>query len=184
MKRWRLAVVASLSLLLAAAAAFADTGTNELSVVRPAFVVKAGIAAGCLLGAGSSDVTTYGNISFGQITTLPSNIDVTSAVGAGSIQLQCTPGTPLTIALGTGVNSSNISTGRFLAKGAETLRYQLYQDSGTTIWGNGTNGTTVKSLTFPVGGTQTYSVFARLFAVTPMPSAGIYSDTVVVTVTY
>jgi spore coat protein U-like protein len=173
-----------LSLLLAVTSVWADTGLNELSIARPAFVVKAGIAAGCLMGSGAADVTTFGNISFGQVTTLPSNVNVVSAVGAGSIQLQCTPGTAVSIAIGTGVNSSNISTGRFLAKGAETLRYQLYQDSGSTIWGNGTNGTTAKSVTFPVGSPQTYPIYARLFAVTPMPSAGIYSDTVVVTITY
>ncbi|MEK1940200.1 MAG: spore coat U domain-containing protein [Pseudomonas sp.] len=162
----------------------ADTGTNEIPINK-AFLVKAAIVNGCILGSGAADVTSYGSINFGQVSLLPSNVDVTSSNGAGSILLQCTPGTTLTIGLSAGLNTSNIAAGRFLIKGAETLRYQLYQDSGTTIWGNGSNGGTVKSLTFPAGSaTVAYPVFARLFAVTPMPSAGIYSDTVTVTVTY
>lgn len=163
---------------------WADTGVNDIPINK-VFQVNAAIAPGCILGSGSADVTTFGTISFGQISTLPSNLNVTSTLGAGSIQVQCTPNTSLSIAINAGLNSSNISTGRYLIKGAETLRYQLYQDSGTTIWGNGTNGTTAKSLTFPASGlTQTYPVYARLFAVTPMPSAGIYTDTVTVTITY
>lgn len=170
--------------MLAGIPLWADTGIND-TPINKGFTVSAAIAAGCILGSGSSDVTTFGTISFGQFSTLATNRDVSSTVGAGSIQVQCTPNTTLAIAINAGLNSSNISTGRFLIKGAETLRYQLYQDSGTTVWGNGTNGTTVKSLTFPASGlTQTYPVFARLFAVTPMPSAGIYTDTVTVTITY
>jgi spore coat protein U-like protein len=177
-------LIASVLLCLLSATGRADTGVNDTPITK-AFVVKAAIANGCILGSGAADVTSYGNISFGQVSLLPSNVDVTSATGAGSILLQCTPGTSLTIGISAGLNATNISGGRFLIKGAETLRYQLYQDTGTTIWGNGTNGGTVKSLTFPAGtATVAYPVFARLFAVTPMPSAGIYSDTVTVTITY
>jgi len=173
-----------LALCLVSAFGLADTGTNEIPINK-SFLVKAAIVNGCILGSGAADVTSYGSINFGQVSLLPSNVDVTSSSGAGSILLQCTPGTTLTIGLSAGLNTSNIAAGRFLIKGAETLRYQLYQDSGSTIWGNGSNGGTVKSLTFPAGSaTVAYPVFARLFAVTPMPSAGIYSDTVTVTVTY
>ncbi len=162
----------------------ADTNVNDIPMQKP-FLVKAAIVNGCTLGSGGADVTTFGSINFGQVSLLPSNVDVTSATGAGSILLQCTPGTSLTIGISAGLNTSNIASGRFLNKGAETLRYQLYQDTGTTLWGNGSNGGTVKSLTFPAGSaTVAYPVFARLFAVTPMPSAGIYSDTVTVTITY
>jgi spore coat protein U-like protein len=176
--------IAALWLCLATASSWADTGVNDTPINKP-FLVKAAIVNGCILGSGGADVTTFGSINFGQVSLLPSNVDVTSTTGAGSILLQCTPGTSLTIGLNSGLNTSSIATGRLLIKGAETLRYQLYQDAGTTIWGNGTNGGTVKSLTFPAGtATVAYPVFARLFAVTPMPSAGIYSDTVTVTITY
>lgn len=176
--------LASALLCLGGTLAWADTGVND-TPINKAFVVKAAIVNGCILGSGAADVTSYGNISFGQVSLLPSNVDVTSTTGAGAILLQCTPGTSLTIGISAGLNATTISGGRFLIKGTETLRYQLYQDAGTTIWGNGSNGGTVKSLTFPAGtATVAYPVFARLFAVTPMPSAGIYTDTVTVTITY
>ncbi|GLK91751.1 Csu type fimbrial protein [Pseudomonas turukhanskensis] len=185
MSGWSLRYLFLAALLcLLNARSWADTGVNDVPINK-AFVVKAAIVNGCILGSGAADVTSYGNISFGQVSLLPSNVDVTSSTGADSILLQCTPGTSLTIGLSAGLNATNISAGRFLIKGSETLRYQLYQDAGTTIWGNGSNGGTVKSLTFPAGtATVAYPVFARLFAVTPMPSAGIYNDTVTVTITY
>ncbi|MGY4531734.1 spore coat protein U-like protein [Pseudomonas sp. TE3786] len=179
---WLFAVV--VASMLPCASVVADTGLNELNVTKT-FFVRAAIARGCLLGSGASDVTTYGNINFGQVASLSADVPVTSTVGAGSIQVQCTPGTSLTIGISTGAHTANVSGGRYLAKGSELLRYQLFQNSGTTIWGDGSNGATAMSLTVPVGAaTLTYPVYARLFAVTPMPSAGIYTDTVVVTVSF
>ncbi len=184
MKRLALVPIGVLLVMGMAGWAQADTGTNELQLTKN-FTVNAAITRGCLLGSGAGDVATYGNISFGQFATLPADLTVTSTVGAGTIQVQCTPGASLTIGLSTGANTSNVAAGRYLAKGGETLRYQLFQNSGTTIWGDGSNGATAMSLTVPVGAaTLSYPVYARLFAVTPMPSAGIYTDTVVVTVTF
>lgn len=172
-------------MLLAALQAGADTGTNELRVDRQ-FQVRAVVTAGCLLGSGGSDVSSYGNINFGQISSLNSAVSQTSTPGSGSIVLQCTPGTPLTIGIGSGANTGNVAAGRFLAKGSERLRYQLYKDSAfSNVWGDGSNGATALSATFPsAGGTQNYPVYARLFSVTPLPSAGLYSDVVTVTVSY
>lgn len=171
--------------MTALAPVLADTGTNELRVDR-LFQVRAVVTQGCLLGSGASDLSSYGTISFGQISSLNSPVNRTSTPGSGSIVLQCTPGTPLTIGIGSGANTGSVSAGRFLAKGSERLRYQLYQDSTfSTVWGDGSNGAAPLSSTFPAaGGTQSYPVYARLFNVTPMPSAGIYSDVVTVTVSY
>lgn len=163
----------------------ADTGTNELRVDR-LFQVRAVVTQGCLLGTGASDVSSYGNINFGQISSLSSPVNRTSTPGSGSIVLQCTPGTRLTIGIGSGANTASVAAGRFLAKGSERLRYQLYQDAAfNTVWGDGSNGAAALSTTFPAaGGTQSYPVYARLFSVTPMPSAGIYNDVVTVTISY
>ena len=178
------APLAGLVLGLWCLGAWADTLTNELFVSKNV-QLKATVARGCLLGSGAGDVTTYGTINFGQVSSLPADVPVTSTVGAGSIQVQCTPGSSLVIGISTGANTSNVAGGRYLAKGSERLRYQLFQDTGTTIWGDGSNGAATMSLTVPAGAaTLTYPVYARLFAVTPMPSAGIYTDTVTVTVTF
>ncbi|UXY53875.1 Csu type fimbrial protein [Pseudomonas tohonis] len=163
----------------------ADTGTNELQITQ-LFEIKAAVTAGCVLGSGSSDVTTYGSINFGQVSTLPSDVTRVSTVGNGSIQLQCTPGTALTIAINAGLNTASVSGGRYMIKGAETLRYQLYKDAGySAVWGDGSNGATALSVNYSAtSGTQSYPIYARLFAVGSMPSAGIYNDTVTVTVSY
>lgn len=175
------------ALLLWPLACGADTGTND-QTVQQAFQVSATIQAGCILGSGGSDVASYGTIDFGTLSTLPANVDVASSSGAGSIVIQCTPGTTVTIALDNGLNATgSIASGRNLKNTAtaETLGYQLYQDSNrATVWGNGSNGGSTRSLTAATSAAQTLQVFARLFPRTPTPSAGTYTDTVTVTVSY
>ncbi|MGG2398009.1 spore coat U domain-containing protein [Pseudomonas sp. SH1-B] len=165
----------------------ADTGVND-QIVSQSFQLRAEIVPGCLLGTGASDATSFGNMSFGQISNLPSNLDIVSTPGNGSIILQCSPGTAVSLSLNAGLNTggAGIGTGRYLARGTERLRYQLYQDAArSVVWGDDSNGGTRMSINFPGGGaSQTYAVYARLFSVSPMPSAGIYTDTITVTVSY
>lgn len=163
----------------------ADTGLDELSVSQ-SFQLSATVIPGCLLGSGASDSSSFGTLAFGQFASLDSDRQLTSSVGAGSIVLQCTPGTALSIALDSGLYSASVATGRWLGKGNERLRYQLYQDAGSnTVWGDDGNGGVSLAVSFPLGGeVQSYPVYARLFAVSPLPSAGIYSDTVTVTISY
>lgn len=159
----------------------ADTGSNELTLTA-SFQLSASVQAGCVLGGGSTDATSFGSIDFGQLASLGADVKVASTVSGGSIQLQCTPGTALTISLNSGANAA--SGARYMAKGGERLRYQLYQDASyATVWGDQNSGTPL-SMTFPAGGTLSLPVYARLFASSPLPSAGLYSDVVTVTVTY
>ncbi|BAN46597.1 spore coat U domain-containing protein [Metapseudomonas resinovorans] len=177
--------VALVALSALAVPVAADTGTDELTVQRR-FQLQAVISSGCLLGSGASDASSFGSLSFGQFAALPTDVNRVTTPGGGSIVLQCTPGLDMSIALSAGANTGNVSAGRFLAKGAETLRYQLYKDAGySSVWGDGNNGATAMSLSFPAGGSsQTYPVYARLFSAAVMPSAGVYTDTVTVTITY
>ncbi|WP_313517625.1 spore coat U domain-containing protein [Pseudomonas sp.] len=162
-------------------AARADTGSNELTLTS-SFQLSASVQAGCVLGSGSADATSFGSIDFGQLAGLGADVKAASSVSGGSIQLQCTPGTDLTISLNNGANG--VSGVRYMAKGSERLRYQLYQDASySTVWGDQNAGTPM-SMTFPAGGTLSLPVYARLFATSPLPSAGLYSDVVTVTVTY
>ncbi len=161
-----------------------DTGTDDLTVSQ-SFQLRASIVRGCLLGTGSVDASSFGVLSFGQFGSLPSDVQASSSEGAGTIVLNCTPGTPVSVSLGTGLHSSNIASGRYLAKGTERLRYQLYQDAAnSTIWGASGAGGSALNLTFGSAGVQRYTVHARLFSTSTMPSAGIYSDTVTVTISY
>lgn len=160
----------------------------QATIVNQAFTLSATIAKGCTLGSGSSDVATFGAISFGNVTTLTSPVNVVSSAGAGSVVLKCTPGVSVSLALDSGLNvSGSIGAGRLMkitGGGTTTLPYQLYQDSGySTIWGNGSNGGTLQSFTTS-GAIQTFTIYARLFSMAGLPASGQYSDTVTVTITY
>ncbi|MDV5140035.1 Csu type fimbrial protein [Chimaeribacter arupi] len=172
--------------LLLASGVGADTGVDDLSKSQ-AFTLSATLVNGCVLGSGSADVSTFGSLSFGTISSLAVPVDAVTSQGSGSIVLKCTPGAPVTLALGNGNNvTGSIAAGRRMLNTAtnETLAYQLYQNAArTTVWGNGSNGGTTLVLSAN-GAVQEYKIYARVLPAATMPSAGNYSDSVLVTVTY
>jgi spore coat protein U-like protein len=107
--------------------------------------------------------------------------------GTGSIAIACHPrDSSVTIALGSGGSGSAGS--RRMASGAALLSYNLYTSSSRTIiWGDGSGGTSPVTLTNGnvSGGTRRFSanIFGRIPASQNVP-AGIYVDTIVVTVTF
>lgn len=167
----------TLPLLLCSAA---DAGTAIQN-----FTVSATIVNGCAFGSSvTSPITNLGTINFGSLASVPSNLDMVSTTGAGSVVVTCTPGATPTISMDYGTHGGS-ATQRYMVNttaATQTLAYQLYQDSARSkVWGNGALAMTVSS--FPAT-TQTYPVYARLFTVTTLPSAGTYTDTVTVTLTY
>lgn len=163
---------------LACPAAWAATATSS-------FTVNATIVNGCAFGSSlSSPISNLGTLNFGSMSSIPTNVDVVSSAGTGSVVVTCTPGATVTIAMDYGINGGN-ATRRIMtntSSATQTLGYQLYQDAARTqVWGTGTLVKTVSN--FPTT-TQTYPVYARLFSVTTLPSAGTYTDTVTVTLTY
>ena len=154
------------------------------SPISRAFQVQAVVANGCAFGTAISDnAYDLGTLSFGTLGNLASPVNVASSSGAGSIVLTCTPGMTVSDALDYGVNGGS-SSQRYLKRvsGNETLAYQLYQDAAySQVWGNGALARTIAN--FPAS-TQTYTVYARLFAVGNLPSAGNYRDTVTVTLSF
>lgn len=163
-----------------------DTGVNNLTKSQP-FTVNATVVKGCVLGSGVSDVTTFGTLNFGQLSSLSNAVSVVSNSGAGSVLFRCNPGLSVTLALGVGNHvTGSIAGGRKLqnAVTSETLLYQLYQDSNyATLWGDGANGGAAQTVA-ATGSTQEIKVYARLFSTSTLPTNGVYSDTVLLTVTY
>jgi spore coat protein U-like protein len=133
------------------------------------FTVSATVAANCLVLAQ--------NINFGSIGVLSANLDAT-----GQVTVTCTPTTSYTISLNGGTTGSPPAS-RKMSKGAETVTYGLYKDAARSqVWGDaGTPGSTVAGT--GTGLAQNLVVYGR---VPPQstPSPGLYTDTVVVTVTY
>ncbi|HHL2562199.1 TPA: spore coat U domain-containing protein [Yersinia enterocolitica] len=152
-----------------------------------AFAVNATILPGCILGSGNSDSSSFGALNFGNVSSLSTAINIVSSQNAGSIMIQCS-GTPsITLALNSGANTTgNIATGRRLLNSAtgEYLFYQIFQDSArSVIWGNGSNGGTAQVITAN-STLQQIVLYAQLFASSSFPTAGNYTDTLLVTVTY
>jgi spore coat protein U-like protein len=75
-----------------------------------------------------------------------------------------------------------------MRRGTSVLRYNLFSDSAATqIWGDGTGGSTPVKLVFnyqqSTTVTQRLTVFAVLPPQTP-PAPGVYTDLIVVTVSF
>ena len=145
------------------------------------------IAAASLLAlfaAGSAEACTISvtSVTFGTYDTInPANDD-----GTGTLTAVCHPSVQspvVTIAAG----SSGAILARTMLNGATTLDYNLYTDIGrTTIWGDGTTGASV-TLTggTVVAGQRIFNrtIYGRIPALQPV-GAGLYTDTMVVTLTF
>ena len=146
-----------------------DCSTSAGSVDRPTFTINATVPANCLLA--------IQNIDFGSTGILGANVDATGGVG-----ITCTPGTPYTVSLNNGTTGT-APAARKMSKAGETVTYGLYKDNARSqVWGDAaTPGSTVAGT--GSGAVQNLTVYGRVPAQTT-PSAGLYTDTVVVTVTY
>ena len=143
---------------------------NCLTLASPVavpFEVKADVQPNCLV--------TADNINFGTRGVLRTNVDA-----AGAVNVRCTPGTSYSVGLNGGLANA-APTARQMKLGSAIITYGLYlntqrnqpwsQAVGQIASGTGT------------GLLQSVPVYGRVPAQTT-PGAGIYSDTVVATVTY
>jgi spore coat protein U-like protein len=133
------------------------------------FTVNATVANNCLVAAQ--------NINFGAIGGLNANVDAN-----GQLSVTCTPNTSYTVGLNGGTTGSPPAS-RKMSKGSERVTYGLYKDAARSqVWGDAsTPGSTVPGT--GTGLAQNLPVYGRV-PPQPTPSPGLYSDTVVVTVTY
>ncbi len=130
------------------------------------------LGAGPVWAAGCS-VSTLG-INFGVYDVFSSQPDDI----IGSITVGCAASTSYSIAISTGFGTY---ASRTLTNGQYSLFYNLFVDSTrTSIWGDGTSGTSIVSAT---NQGHTHSVYGRI-APRQNAAVGDYSDTVTVTVTY
>jgi spore coat protein U-like protein len=97
----------------------------------------------------------------------------------GTLTVRCNPGQAYALSLSTG---SGTYASRKLVNGPYLLSYNLYTDAArTTIWGDGTAGTSTVS-----GNAKnaTHTVYGRIPARQNARMGSGYTDTIVVTVTY
>lgn len=99
------------------------------------------------------------------------------------IQVTCTNGTPYTVALSAGNHPSDNKRQMQKSGGSETLRYNLYSDSGfQSIWGDGKVGKVKKGQ--GTGQAAKLTVFGQIDANQRTAAQGAYNDTITVTVEY
>ena len=103
--------------------------------------------------------------------------------GTGAFTISCTTNTSAMISLSAG-GAGSFSPRSMTAGGGGVLNYNLYSDgSRTSVWGDGTGGSAAVSRTFGAGAPVTFTVYARIFRNQGRAVAGVYSDSVMVTVT-
>ncbi|HEY2444705.1 MAG TPA: spore coat U domain-containing protein [Rhizomicrobium sp.] len=150
------------SVLGLGATAWAGTTTTN-------FTVSATVVAAC--------VTSATNINFGNYSASSGSPDNAS----NTVSVTCTNNDPYTIALNGG-NSGQVNA-RTMTNGSNTLGYGIYTSSSyTTIWGDGTNGTSTVSGTGN-GAAQNYTAYGQVPAA-EYAAAGSYTDTITATVTF
>lgn len=83
--------------------------------------------------------------------------------------------------------SSGNQLGRYMTAGSAHLNYNAYTEAThSTVWGNGSGGTGTFSGSFTavlLGASQSFTAYGRVSARQAVP-AGIYADSLVITVNY
>lgn len=142
--------------------------------------VQAILLPSCQAGTSSSGSTSFDTLNFGNYASLNSLINATSTQLAGSIRVRCVSGVSYKILMDGG-NSGNVTSRRMqntLNSGLVIL-YNLYTDKpGGIIWNNTTGVSNTGN-----GNDQWHNVYGQVPSQTT-PAAGIYRDTINVTVSW
>ncbi|HEU4687590.1 MAG TPA: spore coat U domain-containing protein [Vicinamibacterales bacterium] len=123
-------------------------------------------AASCTISVTS---VAFGN--YNVFTTTPDD-------STGTVTFRCNS-SAFNISISLSDGSSSTFNPRTLRKGAEVLNYNLYRNAArTTIWGDGTGGTSVYTNSNPPNNSNvSVTVYGRIPALQDV-SAGNYTDTV------
>lgn len=161
-------VAVAVGALAAAGDASAATATGNLAV-------SATVASNCLVNAGAA-------MSFATYTPGNGTLDVT-----GSIVVRCTNTIGYAVGLGAGGTAGATETNRSMRNGAALLAYQLFNNAARTVnWGQTDATTRVAGTGAGMGTPQTLTVYGRIpdTGDNLLLTAGEFSDTVLVTITY
>lgn len=160
-----------INLLISASILAILAGQAQAATATATLGVSVTIAAACTVS------TTA--LAFGTQGVLAANVDQT-----GSVILTCTKNTAYNIGFDQGANGASVAA-RMMKGGAtntDLINYSLFRDAArTSNWGN-TVGTDTLAGTAS-GAAQTLTVYGRI-PVQATGTAGAYTDTVNVTVTY
>jgi spore coat protein U-like protein len=133
--------------------------------------------------AGRCSFVTVSGVAFGAYSVFsPSALD-----SDGSITFQCNPGASgSTVRITLSAGGSQGFVQRRMSSGGEHLGYNLFLDPArSTVWGDGTGGTAVFTVTLPSSGwsTITQPIYGRVPARQDV-GAGDYLDSILVTMNW
>lgn len=141
-----------------------------------ALAVLAGVLRASEASAQPSPACTISatSVNFGNYNVF----DGAAVDSTGTITYSCNShATNVTISLSKGASSSY--NPRLMVKGAETLNYNLFTDAArTSVWGDGTGGTSVYSRANPPNNTNVNLTVYGQIPPGQDVSAGTFSDTV------
>jgi spore coat protein U-like protein len=158
------AVFVGAAMIITGAPAMAAVATGNMTV-------RITIQAECKVQSAS-------DLDFGTKGVLDVATDQTSTIG-----VQCTTGQTYNVGLSAGAGAGATTAIRQMTgPGAATINYSLYRDTARTLLWGVTIGTDTTAGTGN-GNVQNLTVYGRVPAQTT-PAAGIYTDTVAITVTY
>lgn len=163
--------VALASLALLSVAARAETTKN--------FQISADITRGCIVAVNAAG--QWGRIDFGTVSGVAQGtVDADLVSGAVSgIQIDCTPNTTANVTVDNGDHAANGTRQLALGANGPAVPYQLFANGSNTPW-----TTQPVALSFPVGTSRRIlPVRGRATLTRPM-TAGAYTDTVRVTLTW
>lgn len=158
------------SLALAGGAADAANTTAQ-------FGVQLQINAECVINSTAL-------LDFGSAGVLGGAAGATNKDLNTTLAVQCTNTTPYDIGLDAGQTSGGAVSQRLLFNSGTnaTVRYNLYTTAGRgTIWGNTVGSDTVSAT--GNGASQSYTIYGRVPPQTT-PAPALYTDTILVTITY
>ena len=141
------------------------------------FAVSARVVNGCAVAVDGGGM--LGRIDFGTVPGTASQsveADLLSGSGTG-IAIECTPGATANLSAGMGDHATVGE--RRLGNGTNRIAYRLLVGSAATVWGSQS-----VALSFPVGGSAQRLALKGRATLTGAHAAGLYTDTVRVTVTW
>jgi spore coat protein U-like protein len=145
--------------------------------------VQLTIVSNCTINGGASGSANFGTLDFGDFTTLKQVVEAkTDIIGAG-VSMTCSNGLNYTVDLDSGANLA--SGTRNLASGATKIPYTLMNAKGEP-WGKENNKDGLgDGQSFTGDGTAiTLSVFGKVGGKDIAYPAGVYKDTVGVTISW
>lgn len=159
--------------------------SSNAATVNGTLGITAIVGAGCQVNNANvtGGIVDFGALNFGSINTIGAqNIDAqTTGGGSGGIVMECSDGTPFTISLDNGLHfAGGVRSMANTSNPATRLSYTLYQNAARTLpW---TTGTPLSSTAN--GAPTTFNVYGRIPGGQSGISAGTYSDTVQVVITW